>query len=83
LIFGALALILLILEGQGYVLAMLAAYLQGKAFIFPQSVGVTTRWQGYWVGVKRSARLYLLVVLVLAVSAVYEATFVILMPKLG
>ncbi len=83
LIFGALTLILLILEGQGYVLTMLAAYIQGKAFISPQSVSVTTHRQGYWVGVKRSARLYLLVVLVLAVAAVYEATFVILVPKLG
>ena len=80
---GFLALILLILEGQGYVLAMLAAYVQGSAFLFPKSVGATSRKQGYGVGVKRSIRLYLLVVPVLAVAAVYEALVVILiMPRL-
>lgn len=69
----------LILEGQAYVLAMLAAYVQGRAFLWPRSVGAATRRQGYGVGVKRSARVYLLVVLLLAVAAVYEALEVILM----
>jgi hypothetical protein len=29
----------LILEGQAYILVMLAAWLQGRAFLFPQSAG--------------------------------------------
>ena len=67
----------IILEGQAYVLAMLAAYAQGMAFLRPKSVGVKTHRQGYWEGVKRSVRLYLLVVVVLLVAALYEAVSVI------
>ena len=67
----------LILEGQAYIVAMLAAYIQGKAFLWPRTVGAASHWQGYWAGVKRSARLYLLVVIVLGVAAVYEALEVI------
>ena len=68
----------IILEAQAYVLAMLAAYVQGVAFLRPKkSVGVRTHRQGYWEGVKLSVRLYLLVVAVLLVAAVYEAGSVI------
>jgi hypothetical protein len=72
MISGLLILILILLKGQAYVLTMLAAYIHGRAFLWPRSVGAATRRQGYWLGVKRSARLYLLVALVLAVAAVYE-----------
>ncbi len=67
----------IILEGEGYVLAMLAAYVQGKAFLWPRTVGVTSHRQGYVMGFKRSAQLYVLVILTLAVAAVYEAVDVI------
>jgi hypothetical protein len=60
----------------------LAAYVQGKAFLWPRSVGAATRRQGYGVGVKRSVRIYMLVVLVLAVAAIYEALEVIFIPRL-
>ena len=73
----------LILEGQAYVLAMLAAHVQGRAFLWPRSVGVTTHRQGYGFGVKRSVRIYVLVVLVLAVAAVYEVLEVTLLLLLG
>ncbi|HEX6384504.1 MAG TPA: hypothetical protein VF177_07530 [Anaerolineae bacterium] len=76
-VYGVLALGLLLLEGQGYVLAMLAAVVQGQAFLWPASVGATSRKQGYLMGLKRTAFLYLLVVLVLAVAAVYEAVLAI------
>jgi len=72
----------LILEGQAYILAMLAAYVQGRAFLWPRSVGAATRRQGYGSGVKRSVRIYLLVVLLLAVAAIYEALEVIFIPRL-
>ena len=72
----------LILEGQAYILAMLAAYVQGRAFLWPRSVGVETHGQGYIAGLKRAARIYVLVVLVLAVAAVYEALEVIFFPRL-
>lgn len=73
MISGLLVLVLILLEGQAYVLTMLAAYVHGRAFLWPHSVGAATRRRGYWLGVKRSARLYWLVALVLAVAAVYEA----------
>jgi len=52
---------------------MLAAYIQGRGLLFPQTVGAANRKEGYLRGVKRSIRLYLLVVLALAAAAVYEA----------
>jgi hypothetical protein len=64
--------VLLILEGQAYVLAMLGGYFQGRAFLWPQKVGVSRRGQAYWYGVKEQARVYLLVAVVLLVAAVYE-----------
>ncbi|HUW58856.1 MAG TPA: hypothetical protein VMZ92_19625 [Planctomycetota bacterium] len=70
-------LLTLILEGQAYVLTMLAAYVQGNAFLRPRSVGTESHWRGYWLGLKDSARLYLLIILVLAVAAAYEAVEVI------
>jgi hypothetical protein len=72
LVAGLLLLVLLILEGQAYVLATLGAYLHGRAFLWPRSVGATRRWQGYWHGVKQQAPVYLLVAIVLLVAAVYE-----------
>ncbi len=74
----------LILEGQAYILAMLGAYVQGKAFLWPATVGATTHSEGYRAGVKRSLRLYLLVAIVLAVAAVYEVLEVIfIIPLFG
>ena len=52
---AVLAIVLLLLKGQGNVLAMLAAYVQGKAFLFPSSVGAVNRKQGYGFGVARFA----------------------------
>jgi len=80
---GLLIGILLVLEGQGYVLAMLAAWVQGRAFLSPQSVGAADRGQGYLVGIKRALHLYVLVALVLAVAAIYEAvTAILVLPLL-
>jgi hypothetical protein len=74
----------LILEGQAYILAMLAAYIQGRAFLWPATVDATTHGEGYRAGVKRSLRLYLLVAIVLAVAAVYEVLEVIfIIPLFG
>jgi hypothetical protein len=64
--------ITLILEGQAYILAMFAVYMQGRAFLFPQTVGMESSMKGYLEGLKRTGRLYLLITLVLAVAAVYE-----------
>jgi hypothetical protein len=74
----------LILEGQAYVVAMLAGYLHGRAFLWPRSVDAEKAWQGYWIGMKRTASLYLLIAVLLAVAAIYEALeVVLLMPRLA
>ena len=80
---GALFTLLLLLEGQGYVLTMLAVHMQGKAFLSPVSVLASNHWQGYRLGVRRTLRLYLLVVTVLAIAALYEAVLVVeILPRL-
>ncbi len=71
--------ITLILEGQAYILAMLAAYIQGRSFLWPGTIEARNHVEGYIRGALRSLRLYILVALVLAVAAVYEALEVILL----
>jgi hypothetical protein len=56
---------------------MFAAYVQGKAFLWPKTAGVESHKQGYLAGVKRLARLYWLVILLLGGAAVDEALEVI------
>ena len=72
----------LLLEGQAYVLAMLAAYIHGKAWLSPRSVGEQTHSRGYLSGLKSTASIYVLVVVVLAVAAIYEALEVIYLAPL-
>jgi len=72
----------LILEGQGYILGLLAVYVQGRAFLQPGSVGVEGHWAGYIEGLKRTGWLYSLVVLLLLVAAIYEALEVIFLAPL-
>ena len=70
--------ITLILEGQAYILALFAVYLQGRALLWPKSVGLETYKQGYVEGLKRTGRMYILVIMTLAIAAVYEVLEVIL-----
>jgi hypothetical protein len=72
----------LLLEGQGYILAMLAVWLHGRAFLWPKSVGLESNLGGYVEGLKRTGQLYLLVTIVLAVAAVYEGLEVIYLAPL-
>lgn len=73
--------ITLIIEGQAYILTMLAAYIQGRAFLWPKSVGFETRAKGYLEGLKRTGKLYLLVILILGIAAIYEVIEVVIMIK--
>jgi hypothetical protein len=75
---GALIAGLIMLEGEAYVLAMLASYVHGKSWLAPARVGATSRWQGYKFGAFRTLNIYALIAIVLAVAAIYEATLVIL-----
>jgi len=72
----------LLLEGQGYIFALLAVYLHGRALFRPQSLGVEGHWRGYLEGLKQTARLYILVVITLGVAAAYEVLEVVIMARL-
>jgi hypothetical protein len=72
----------LLLEGQAYVLAMLAAYVHGRAFLRPAAYGQGSHGSGYVEGLRRSGWIYLLVIGFLAVAAVYEALEVIYLAPL-
>jgi hypothetical protein len=73
----------LILEGQGYILAIFAAYLHGSAFLRPHTLGLPSRRAGYVAGLKMVGRVYVLVILVLAAAALYEAVEVVAMVRLA
>jgi hypothetical protein len=73
----------LVLEGQAYVLAVFAAYLHGMAFLRPRSMGLASHREGYLAGLRMTGRVYVLVVLVLAAAAVYEAIEVVAMVRLA
>jgi hypothetical protein len=61
---------------------LLATYVHGRAFLWPRTVGAESHRQGYLEGLKRTARLYVLVIVLLAVAAIYEALEVILLVPL-
>ena len=72
-LFAAFIAGLLFLEGQGYILALLGVYIQGRAFLYPKRANLERHGQGYLYGLKRTTSLYILVALVLLVAAIYEA----------
>ena len=71
----------LLLEGQAYILALLAAYVQGRSFLWPATAGAASHRAGFRAGVRQTVWLYALVILFLAVAAVYEAIEVIAMTR--
>jgi len=75
--------ITLLLEGQGYILAMLATWISGLATLRPRAFGVQGRFQGYILGLRVTARLYPLVAFTLALAALYEALEVIYVVSRG
>lgn len=74
--------ITLILEGQGYILAIFAAYLDGCAFLWSKTVGAETHAEGYWEGMKQTGKIYVLVTLTLAAAAIYEVLEVVIIRQL-
>jgi hypothetical protein len=64
--------ITLIIEGQAYILTMLAAYIQGRAFLWPKSVDLESHAKSYLEGLKQTGKLYLLIILTLIIAAIYE-----------
>jgi len=67
----------LILEGQGYILAIFAVCLHWKGVIWPRSMREEKHLKAYVAGIGKTAHIYMLITLVLAISAIYEAFEVI------
>jgi hypothetical protein len=62
-----------LIEFQAYVLLMLGAFILGRSWVRPQTVGAVKRRQGYLIGLKSVAWLALPAVALLIVGAVWEA----------
>ncbi len=83
LLLSGLMVTLMLLEGEAYLIVLLGCYVHGKAFLRPASVGATGHVQGYWRGLKQSLQLYWLVVVQLAIAALYEVTLAtVILPRL-
>jgi hypothetical protein len=63
----------LLLEGQGYILAMFGSCLWGKWLIHPSRAGFSSAREAYLAGAAVNFRLYAVILPVLAIAAVYEA----------
>lgn len=69
---GIAVALVLVLEGQAYVQAMLAAWIQGRGFVRPSTLAAANRAEGMRRGLAETGRLYVLVILTLAIAAAYE-----------
>ncbi len=74
-------LVLIALEGQGYVLAAFGAYLQGARFLRPRGFNLSSHKEGFLEGVKLSFRIYPLIIIVLLISAFFEVFISGTMPQ--
>ena len=63
----------LIIEFQAYILLLLGAFLLGRCWLWPQTIGARNRRQGYFQGLRQLGWLALAAVVLLVVGAVYEA----------
>jgi hypothetical protein len=61
----------LFIEGQACILAMLGAYIQGRAIFWPESMGQTSRWKSYVEGIRQTGTLYMFIMAILLISALY------------
>ena len=63
----------LVIEVQAYVLLMLGAYVLGRHWVWPRSVGADSRREAYVSGLRQLGWLSLAAFVLLVVGAVYEA----------
>ncbi|MGA9398007.1 MAG: hypothetical protein WBV22_07080, partial [Anaerolineaceae bacterium] len=71
--------LLLVFEGEAYVLGLFAAFLHGRVWLYPSSVGAEKVSQGYLAGLRLTLRMYLLIISMLFIAAVYESILVIIL----
>lgn len=67
----------LLIEGAAYVMVGFAAWVQARRFLQPRRYGLPNRRAGFVNGLAATAKLYVWVVVLLAIGAVYEAFSVI------
>jgi hypothetical protein len=65
--------ITLLLEGQGYILAIFAACRLGQVLLWPQTIDQTSRGRAYLSGLRETALVYILIAAILLLSALWEA----------
>jgi hypothetical protein len=63
----------LLIEVQAYVLVMLGAFVLGRAWLRPASVGAERRRDGYVRGLRSLGRLLVPALVLLVIGALYEA----------
>ena len=71
-----LFLLMAILEWSTYVIATAAGVNIGLSVIFPKKQGVSSRWQAFKCAWVDAGRLYMIIVLILAIQAVFEILYV-------
>lgn len=69
-------LFLVLLEGEGYVLATMAAILHARAWLFHKRVGANCHRDGYRIGLRQNFVMQMLVAGELVTAAVYEAVLI-------
>jgi hypothetical protein len=70
---GFLFVLVMLLEGQGYILTLLGTYIHGRDSLFPDRIGLKNKKEGYLVGLKKIIYLYPLIAIVLLLAALQEA----------
>jgi len=63
----------MLLEGEGYIVAIFASVRQLVAALYPQRYGEGSRWKAYLKAVQDNIKLLIVVAVLLAISALYEA----------
>ncbi|GAA0228633.1 hypothetical protein [Cryptosporangium japonicum] len=67
----------LLIEGAAYVLVAFATWVQARRFLQPRRYGLAGHGAGYVAGLRATARIYVWVVVLLVIGAIYEAFSVI------
>ncbi len=73
---GFLIVLLILFEGQGYILTLLGTYIHGRSFLFPEKNNLKNKKEGYLIGLKKIGYLYPIIAAVLLLSALLEAVSV-------
>lgn len=69
-------LLLVLFEGEAYVVATTAAILHARAWLFPRRAGADNHRAGYQIGLRQNLVLQVLVAVELMIAALYEAALI-------